>query len=384
MVPQAWVLLDALPSTPNGKVDRTALPSLDGAGAFAAHVPGETAAGTETERRVAAIWGEVLGIPSVGVNANFFDLGGHSLRALRVVLKVRDELGVDVPVAALIQANTVRRFAALVDRSGGDGGRPLVVPLNAPGHPAVFVFHPLGGHVFGYAPLARALDGVASLHGVRACGMEPGESPLHTISELVDRYLAELRAIQPAGPYHLAGWCMGATVALEVSRRLREQGERVGFLGLIVANPFDPAPRMLLDDPVDLLLHAVGTGADLDRDEVMAIPDLQRRVEYVFHRSQATGVLREDVSSSDDAHRLLRVYQANATAIGSQRPAPYDGAAHVFVLPAESPCPPDMGWSAVVVGPTHRHELPGAAGTFLEAGHVGRLAAIIGAAVTDG
>ena len=385
LVPEAWILLDALPTTPNGKIDRKSLPGLEAAGGVATGTT--TAPATDTERKVAAIFGEVLELPGVGVDASFFDLGGHSLRALRVVLKIRDELGVDVGVAALIRASTVRRLAEVIDRSGSDrsgsgGGRHLAVPLNTEGNRPLFVFHPLGGHIFGYRPLAEMLDGVATVYGVRAGGMEAGEEPVESIGQLVDRYLEELRGVQPQGPYRLAGWCMGATVALETARRLRAEGEDVAFLGLVVANPFDPAPRQLLDNRTDLVLHAMGYNLDVDYAELAAIEDLERQVDFLFNSGRHSGALREDVASRDDALRLLRVYQANATAISSHAFEPFDGTAHVFVLPEEKPAPDDMGWSSILVGPTSRHDLPGRAETFLDADFVATLAGIIGAEIT--
>jgi amino acid adenylation domain-containing protein len=374
MVPQAWVFLDCLPTTPNGKVDRKALPSLDQAGTAVG--PSDAVPSTETERRVAAIWARVLGLTSVSVDANFFDIGGHSLRALRIVLEVRDEFGFHVPVGALIQASTVRRFAAMIDQDEAGATRTVLVPLNREGNPRLFLFHPLGGHVFVYAPLARALDGQVSVYGVRASGMEPGEPLIDTMNALVDRYLADLRAIQPEGPYHLAGWCMGATIAMETARRLRAEGERVDLLGLIVADPFDPEPRRLLNDPTSLVMHAIGRGAPLAYEEVAAIEGVDQQVDYVFNVSG--GGQREDVANRDDAHRLLRVYQANATAIGVRAVGVYDGEAEVFVLPAEHPSPPDMGWRRVVRGRTHIHDLPGTTANFLDSDQVGSLAKIIG------
>ncbi|MFC0438444.1 non-ribosomal peptide synthetase [Kutzneria buriramensis] len=373
MVPQAWVFLDELPKTPNGKVDRKALPAIGGE----ASVGGDTTEpGTETERVLAEIWREVLELPAVGVHANFFDLGGHSLRALRVVLKVRERLQVELPVAAMIHASTIHRLAALIDRDK-PGQNPLVMPLNETGRPTLFLFHPLGGHVFGYAPLSRELDGKVTVQAVRASGMEPGEPLRDSLADLVDAYLTELRAIQPHGPYNLAGWCMGASVAVETARRLRSEGEQVDFLGLIVANPFDPAPRILLNDSTALVQHMLGEGLDLDYDELAALGDTDRQVDYVLNR----GSSRADVSSVDDAKRLLAVYQANARAITARTLPDYDGEAHVFVLPAENPTPPDMGWSKILTGPVRQHELPGGATTFLDPDQVSQLAAILAAEV---
>jgi thioesterase domain-containing protein/acyl carrier protein len=377
MVPRVWLLLDTLPTTPNGKVDRRALPTPGAPSGMAAHEG--TAPSTDTERKLAGIWSEILQLPSVGVHANFFDLGGNSLRALRVVLKIREELGLEIPVAALIQSSTVRRLATIVGESDGREPHPLIVPLNSVGCTPLFVFHPLGGHIFGYAPLAGELDGTVTLYGVRALGMEPGESPLDRIAAMVDRYVSDLRRLQPDGPYRLAGWCMGATLAVEVARRLTEEGEDVDFLGLIVADPFDPAPRELLNDQAALVMHAMGGGAHVDYDELVALDDIERQVDHVFSSGRnAAGALRDDVTSPDDAYRLLGVYRASATAIGTHQMAPYEGEAQVFVLAEDDPFPSDMGWSTRVVGPIRRHALPGAPETFLETDHVSRLAEIIG------
>ena len=375
MVPQAWVLLDELPLTPNGKVDRKALPGV-GQGAAA---PGAGAApATESERAVAAIFGEVLGLSGIGVDANFFDLGGHSLRALRVVLKIRDELGIELPVAAMLRAPTARALAAVIEsRVGSGASHPLVVPLSGEGRAPLFLFHPLGGHIFGYAPLGRALEGQVSLYGVRAAGMEPGEEPLDALPALVESYLEQIRAIQPSGPYSLAGWCMGASVAIELARRLRTEGEQVGFLGLVVANPFDQAPRILLADQTALVHHMLGRSVGLEYEELAVLPTLDEQIELVLTRGGSGGEGREDVSNAADAARLLRVYQANARAITARPLDPYDGEAHVFVLPEDGFEPEDMGWSKVLTGPSRLHDLPGRPTDFLDPEEVWRLGEIL-------
>ncbi len=377
MIPEAWVFLDRLPTTPNGKVDRKALPGLDAASSLTQADGSSDGPRTDTERALAAIWCDVLGLASVGVHASFFELGGHSLRALRVVLKVRDELGFNLPVASMLQASTIARLAALIDQGRAGSDHPLVLPLNAEGSPRLFLFHPLGGHVFGYEPLSRLLDGQVSVYAVRAAGMEPGEPPLDSLADLVTSYLGQLRAIQPAGPYHLAGWCMGASLAVEAARRLRAEGEDVAFLGLIVANPFDPAPRALLADPTALVAHMLGGGLDLDCEALAALGDLDRQIEYVLQRGQSCGVGRDDVGSVADARLLLNVYQANARAITARTLDKFDGDAHVFVLSAQDRHPADMGWSEILTGRIHQHDLPGSPTDFLEADRVGTLAAIL-------
>lgn len=170
---------------------------------------------------------------------------------------------------------------------------------------------------------------------------------------------------------------MGATVAVEVARRLRAAGDEVAYLGLVVANPFDPAPRRLLEDPTALVHHMLGQGTDTTYEELAAIDSLDEKIELVFSRGRSAGALRDDVSSIEDARRLLGVYQANAKAISSHQQAAYDGAAQVFILPEENFQPADMGWSRVITGPIGLHALPGLPATFLTRDEVGRLAELI-------
>jgi amino acid adenylation domain-containing protein len=377
MMPQAWVFLDRLPTTPNGKVDRKALPALDAAGSLTPADPASGAPRSDTERALAGIWCDVLGLPSVSVHASFFELGGHSLRALRVVLKVRDELGYNLPVASMLQASTIARLAELIDKGRSETSHPLVLPLNAEGAPRLFLFHPLGGHVFGYEPLSRLLDGRVSVCAVRAAGMEPGESPLDSLTELVTSYLGQIRAVQPAGPYCLAGWCMGASLAVEIARRLRADGEEVAFLGLIVANPFDPAPRILLADSTALVAHMLGGGLDLDYETLAGLGDIDRQIEYVLRRGKSSGLLRDDVDGVEDARRLVDIYRANARAITARTLDKFDSDAHVFVLQTQDRYPADMGWSGILTGRIHLYDLPGETTDFLEPDRVGRLATIL-------
>jgi thioesterase domain-containing protein len=207
--------------------------------------------------------------------------------------------------------------------------------------------------------------------------MEPDEPPLDSLAELVTSYLGQLRAIQPAGPYHLAGWCMGASLAVETARRLRAEGDEVAFLGLIVANPFDPAPRVLLADATALVSHMLGEGLDLDYGALAALGDIDRQIEHVLRLGKSRGVLRDDVASVEGARRLLDVYRANARAITARTLDKFDSDAHVFVLPAQDRHPADMGWSEILTGRIHLHHLPGSATDFLDRDQVGGLATIL-------
>jgi hypothetical protein len=130
MVPSAFVALPAFPLTPNGKIDRAALPDPDAAPARPAAERAELR--TATERVMAEIWTEVLGAPRVYADDDFFDLGGHSLVAGRVAARVRQRLGVAVPLGAVFDASTLAAFAAEVDRlAAAEEGAPSASPVTA-------------------------------------------------------------------------------------------------------------------------------------------------------------------------------------------------------------------------------------------------------------
>ncbi|HEY0409314.1 MAG TPA: non-ribosomal peptide synthetase, partial [Candidatus Dormibacteraeota bacterium] len=229
MVPSAFHFLEALPLTPSGKVNRRALPELDAAAgeeAGAATLPR-----TPLEEELAAIWRQVLDVERVGVHDSFFDLGGHSLLAVRLLARIRRQLGRDLPLASLFASPTIEHLAALL--GGGEGpaaSTPMVALQTAGTRRPLFLVHPVGGSVFCYTELARALGPDQPVYGLQA--PEEGPAPA-SLEEMAERYLAALRAVQPEGPYRLGGWSLGGVVAFEMARQLAARGEAVEQLAVL-------------------------------------------------------------------------------------------------------------------------------------------------------
>ncbi|HET7451576.1 MAG TPA: amino acid adenylation domain-containing protein [Thermoanaerobaculia bacterium] len=230
MIPGAFVELDELPLTPNGKVDRRALPPPpDEAEDPARGRPPST----PTEQCVAAVWKDVLGVADVGVDDDFFRLGGHSVLAARIFARIEEALGVRLPLALLPQAPTVARLADAIDRRQWESSWEALVPLQPKGSkPPLFCIHPIGGNVVGYIDLARRLGEDQPLYGLQAVGLD-GRRPRHKrIEDMAEHYVREIRQLQPEGPYYLAGSSFGGTIAFEMAHRLRAQGCAVAFLGM--------------------------------------------------------------------------------------------------------------------------------------------------------
>ncbi len=231
MVPSAFVVLDALPLTVNGKFDSRALPEPDiGAYTAAAYVPPET----PLERQIATIWEELLGHERISVTANFFDLGGHSLNAVRLMSSIREATGKTLPISILFQAPTVRALAAQVIGYQPAAGESFIVLREGNAVPPLFLFHAAGGDVVCYQPLLRYL-----VPGTPVCGFHRSELPnqrvpsFKSVEQLADDYLARLLLQQPEGPYRLAGWSSGGLLALEVASRLERMGRSVAAVALI-------------------------------------------------------------------------------------------------------------------------------------------------------
>jgi thioesterase domain-containing protein/acyl carrier protein len=384
MVPAVFVPLASLPLTATGKVDRKALPA-PASGAGDARRPASVAPRTATEERLARLWSELLGVDRVDVTESFFDLGGHSLLAVRLVARIEDELGIRLPVIALFREPTVERLSALLDHQTVGGDEPAVlVPLGSgAGHP-LFLVHASGGDVFSYIPLARELEGHGRIYGLRAFGLGDGSEPDGEVPAMAARYLREVRAVQPQGPYRLGGWSMGGVVAYEMARQLRAAGEEVEKLVLIDSwNPVTANGQIPSGSLNILRAFALELGISLERfplsmEElaVLAPADLLPRT---WEESRAAGLIPPDLGLAR-LHRLHHVFERNVEALKAYAPEPSPG--RVLLLRAAGEMPEDgtgLGWRHLLGQELVIQEVPGNHHTMLSGAHVPVLAAHLGA-----
>lgn len=232
MVPAAVVVLPELPTTPNGKLDRAALPPAPAA--TVSRAGAAVAPRDDLETRLLHTWREVLGVPDIGVTDDFFSLGVSSLTAGRLFARIERELGQRLPLAPVFLAPTVRQLAALL-REGGEAARwSSLVPIQPLGdRPPVFGVHGGAGTILLYQQLTDRLGPEQPFYGLQAAGLYGREAPDTTVEGMASRYVAELRTVQPDGPYVIVGYCYGAIVAFEMGQQLRRAGQFVRFVAMI-------------------------------------------------------------------------------------------------------------------------------------------------------
>jgi amino acid adenylation domain-containing protein len=252
MVPTAFVFLESMPLTPNGKVDRAALPPPDTSLATtASYVP----PANDAELALQALWEEILHVRPVSVTARFDDLGGHSLSAARLVSRIEIDLGHKVPLETLFTAPTVRDVAGVIQRSLETGGGALV-PLNEQGDQApLFLIAGAGGHVFTFHKFARLLGPEFPAYGMKAIGVDGSEPPLDRVEPIAMRYLDEILKVRPNGPYVLAGYSVGGLMAFELALRMQERGLEVAKV--IAFDTLAPGYPRRLPWPIRMGIHFV-------------------------------------------------------------------------------------------------------------------------------
>lgn len=336
MVPSAFVFLDALPLTPSGKVDRRALPAPDRTrpDLKRAFVAPRDALG----RQVTKVWEQVLRIQPIGVRDNFFDLGGHSMLAVRLLAQIEKTFGQKLPLVTLFQAPTVEQLTDVLRESQkGESAAwsPLVAVQPAGSRRPFFCVPGNLGNVFtDLGCLARHLGPDQPFYGLQDGTQNPTQ-----IETLAAYYLDEMRAVQPAGPYLLGGVCSGGVVAFEMAQQLQARGQGVPLLALVEPSP----PRV----------------PGLRSYFNFATSIMRRSVRRFGHHSHRVSQLS---SAEQRAYIRLKVKLiANSWAVRRYAPRPYPGRIHLFLTTESlrSPHNPQLGWCELAAGGAEVYEIPG-------------------------
>ncbi|NUR05141.1 MAG: amino acid adenylation domain-containing protein [Streptomyces sp.] len=237
MVPSTLILLSEVPLTPNGKLDRGALPSEETTNTTAGREPRNS-----HEERMCALFGELLGMDRVGVDDDFFELGGHSLLATRLSARIRGEFDIDMPLRTIIKYPTAAELAALLlVTTPAESSDPLAVVLPLNGDPGtgkapLWFFHGGGGLGWTYFSFVSYVQD-RPCYALQARGSDGVDKLAGSVEEMVEDYVTEMLRIQPEGPFHLIGWSYGGTVVQAVAEALDRRGHEIAFLAILDSQP---------------------------------------------------------------------------------------------------------------------------------------------------
>ena len=198
------------------------------------------------EQRLAELWRAALDIDRIGVDDDFFELGGDSLAGAQIFAAIEQEFGIRLPLSALVREPTLRHLAALLARRAPAGEDGVLVPLRpGGGRPPLFCVHELSGNVVVYRALAARLSEDQPVYGLQYPGQHLAEPPRLGLADMAARYCEAIRGVQPSGPYHLAGFSLGGAIAYEIALGLRAAGEEVALLALLDTAAPGHGPRGL-------------------------------------------------------------------------------------------------------------------------------------------
>ena len=364
-----------IPRTATGKIQRLQLKQRLDAGEFEAicqqievltnqeRESNFVAPRENLELEVTKIWEQVLGKQSIGVRDNFFDLGGDSLLAVRLLAQIEKTFGKNLPLATLFQAPNIEELANILRQKGWSAPWQTLVAIQPGGSkPPLFCIHPVGGNVLCYQTLAHHLGQEQPVYGLQAVGLDGKQAPYKRAEDMAAHYIREIRAFQPEGPYLLAGHSSAGMVAFEIAQQLVAGGQKVAVLALLDAySPQSlvrelPPGRTLYINFLNLLrLRPEDKLSYIKQRAVWLHGRITRKIAKTFN-------LWMRLPSTEDSHPYALITEAFNQAIRDYVPQVYPGQATLFRTRQQLTrvyYDPQFGWGSLVAGGLKIHDVPG-------------------------
>jgi amino acid adenylation domain-containing protein len=339
LIPSAFVEIDTLPLTLNGKVDRRALPAPEYIRQDDSN--SRVAPRNDVERQLVEIWERVLDVKPVGIRDNFFELGGHSLMAVRLFTEIEKAFGKSILLSTLFQAQTIEDLAIILRPEAST--QPTIwkslVEMQAgnPAKPPLFCIHAVWGNILFCRSFINYLETDRTVYGLQSKGLDGEHPPCTTIPEMATNYIQEIKTVQPQGPYLLSGFSLGGLIAFEIAQQLQAEGQEIELLALV-----DPTSPNLTSSESDI---QTTTQIPLLTKTISHLKTLlnltaQEKVDYVWQRLcwnltlGNTNLLYKaylrHIKRSLSEVRLLDVYWANYLTQYTYMPKPYLGKITLF------------------------------------------------------
>ncbi len=332
MLPSLFIMIDEMPLTLHGKVDKAALPAPQ---VSLSRVGGReyVAPRNGLQQQLVDIWEELFKFHPIGVTDNFFELGGHSLQMIMLISRVEERLGKRVTMAELFNDPTIEYMSQLIGHGKENLLQSLLVTLQPEGtKPALFSPHASGGHVWCYKELVQHLGQDQPFFGVQARQPESGLVYHTQVEAMASDYVEAIQSVQPHGPYLLAGWSMGGVIAFEMARQFQAQGEEIAMLALMDANASDgELPEFTWG--VLLSIFAVDLGLNLQNlsvsvGEILALPPMAQ-LRQVWKEAKLAGLVPSDMTLVE-FRRVFDIFKINAKTLGSYKAEEFRGRITLF------------------------------------------------------
>lgn len=370
MIPANFIALEEFPTTLTGKVDRKQLPPIDfvkceDEGLVGRRTQEEGEVLEEVEIRLSKIWTSVVGIEDYDLEDSFFDVGGNSLLSVDLFNRINKEFSVDLPLATLVSNSKFGQLLEVLESKLGktvSQGKALSVPSICASIVAIkeegtktpiFCFHGVGGNILNYIRIAPHL-GEHPLYGVQSQGVDGKSTPLGSIEDMAQKYMEEIRLVQPHGPYLLAGGSMGGLLAFETARKLLESGEKVH--SIIMLDTYGPGTSFKSFRSKDGFLSS-------------HLFSLKWKAKKYLVLLQCS-ILKRLGLSIPHSLRHFHIEVLNYQALWSHQPGFYNGDIDLVRAPIEDNDwyrLEDMGWGKVVDGEVRVHYVEGEHSNFVEA-----------------
>lgn len=388
LIPSRIVVLKSLPVTENGKIDEQALPAIEGT--EPTHIEALRAPQGETEERMAELWKKALNLTEVPANRSFFDLGGHSLQALKLFNQIAKEFGKKLPLSTLFDNPTVEQLATRIQPNEKEQAKkePLqLAPLT--GQPSnlaalkktgnltpLFCIHGGDGGTLIYRGLAEGFGNSRPIYALEAPALSGDSEVLATVEETAALYLAQIRTIQVQGPYLLSGYCFGGIVAYEMAQQLKEAGEEIELLCLFDTDNPSVAPRYLSlserasrnwnEDASQSWAGRVGKLSGRLSEGIV------NKVKAKTEKAAASVAASTGLEVNSKLHTVI-IREAHEKAMREYTPRDYTGDVVLFTAADQGDgvdYPPHLGWEGFVKGDLRLVTIPGEHLTIFQEPHV--------------
>jgi amino acid adenylation domain-containing protein len=365
MVPNDWVILSEFPLTPNNKIDKKALPQptveLNGHARKSVRLPY-----TKNEKLIASIWEEELGVKDVTLDDDFFDLGGHSLIAVKMMNHLEKETGKRIPLTALFEGPTIEKLASLVDKD--DHSWDSFVSIKSTGNKTpIYLIHGVGLNVLIFSPLAKYLNPEQPIYGIQAKGLNGIDKMFGTMEEIAAHYIKEIMARNPDGPYAIGGYSFGGLIAFEMSKQWKAMGKDVILTCMFDSCAYEsfslqPLPKRVILKSHEIFMRIVWALIFMTKEPKIVIQNKIRYAQILFRQFLDKFSSKKEVPKDKYTEYSKRATQMYNTAFNKYRLTPYDGRVDVFRSKKQTYYMPDfkyLGWKPYARQGVVVHEVPG-------------------------